>query len=66
VTIPVLAIGGGKSPAWMQNGMRALACALPNAQARTLTRQNHDVSAKAIAPALSAFFGTGNAGARTR
>ena len=56
VTVPVLAVAGGKSPAWMQNGMRALSSALSNAQHRTLAGQTHDVSAKALDPLLKAFF----------
>jgi pimeloyl-ACP methyl ester carboxylesterase len=57
VTIPTLAIDGGKSPTWMRNGTRALAKVLPNAEYRTLEGQTHDVSAKALAPVLDAFFG---------
>jgi len=56
VTVPVLAVAGGKSPAWMQNGMRALSSALSNAQHRTLAGQTHDVSAKALDPLLKQFF----------
>jgi pimeloyl-ACP methyl ester carboxylesterase len=58
VAIPTLAIDGGKSPAWMQNGTRALATALSNAQYRTLEGQTHDVAAKALAPVLKEFFGS--------
>ncbi|HEV2666615.1 MAG TPA: hypothetical protein VG324_16980 [Blastocatellia bacterium] len=36
VTAPTLVVDGGKSPAWMRNGNRALAGILPNAQYRTL------------------------------
>jgi len=56
VTIPTLAIDGGKSPPWMRNGTRALSTALPNAQYRTLEGQTHDVAAKALAPVLKEFF----------
>lgn len=56
LTIPVLAIAGGKSPAWMQNGMRALGSSLSNARYRALEGQTHDVSAKALAPVLEAFL----------
>jgi pimeloyl-ACP methyl ester carboxylesterase len=59
VTVPALAIAGGRSPAWMQNGTRALADALCNAQCRTLEGQTHDVSAKALAPVLEQFFADG-------
>jgi pimeloyl-ACP methyl ester carboxylesterase len=57
VTVPALAIAGGKSPAWMQNGTRALATVLSHAQYRTLEGQTHDVGAKALAPVLNEFFG---------
>jgi pimeloyl-ACP methyl ester carboxylesterase len=56
VTTPTLVISGGKSPAWMQNSMRALAEVLPNARHRTLERQTHIVKPKALAPVLSEFF----------
>ncbi len=57
VNLPALVLHGGRSPAWMQAGTRALAAALPHAQCRVLDGQTHDVHAKAIAPALKAFFG---------
>jgi len=56
VTIPVLAMAGGKSPRWMQTGMRALASVLSNARHRTLEGQTHDVSAKALDPVLKEFL----------
>jgi len=56
VTVPVLAVAGGRSPAWMQQGMRALATALPNAEFRTLQGQTHDVSARAVEPLLNQLF----------
>jgi len=56
VAIAALAIDGGKSLPWMQNGSRALAAALCGAQYRTLEGQAHDGSAKVLAPALSEFF----------
>lgn len=55
-TMPVLAIGGGKSDAWMQNAQRAIADVLPNAEHRTLDGQNHMVQPKALAPLLIEFF----------
>jgi pimeloyl-ACP methyl ester carboxylesterase len=56
VKIPTLVAAGGKSPAWMTNGTRALADALPDARYRTLAGQNHMVKPQAIAPALTEFF----------
>jgi pimeloyl-ACP methyl ester carboxylesterase len=58
VRAPALAIAGGKSPAWMQAGMRALAGVLAHAEPCMLDGQTHDVSAKALAPVLRAFFGS--------
>lgn len=56
VTMPVLAIGGSKSDAWMQNAQKAIAANLPNARHRTLEGQNHMVPASAIAPQIREFF----------
>jgi pimeloyl-ACP methyl ester carboxylesterase len=58
VAVPALAIDGGKSPAWMKNGTRAVANVLPRAHYRTLEGQTHDVRAKVLAPVLSDFFGS--------
>jgi pimeloyl-ACP methyl ester carboxylesterase len=58
VDCPVLVVDGGKSPAWMRNGMAALAAALPNATSVTLPGQTHLVKAAALAPALVDFFST--------
>jgi len=54
--LPILVVVGGKSPAWMRNGMAALAAVLPNAKLRTLAGQTHMVSEKALAPLLVDFF----------
>jgi pimeloyl-ACP methyl ester carboxylesterase len=56
VKVPTLAAAGGKSPAWITNGTRALAAALPDAAYRTLPGQNHMVKAQVIAPVLTEFF----------
>jgi len=56
VKVPALVAAGGKSPAWMANGARALAGALPDAAYRALPGQNHMVKAQAIAPVLTEFF----------
>ena len=56
VKVPTLVAAGGKSPAWMSNGTRALAEALPDASYRTLPGQNHMVKAQVIAPVLTEFF----------
>lgn len=56
-TMPVLVMDGGKSPAYMRNGMRALADVLPDARHRTLPGQTHLVKAGVHAPVLADFFG---------
>lgn len=56
VTMPTLVAVGGKSPAWMKNGMRALSGVLPNAEHRTLEGQTHIVKPEALAPVLVEFF----------
>ena len=56
MTTPTLAMDGGKSPAWMRGGMRALGSALPRAQYRTLAGQTHEADAKVLAPVLRDFF----------
>jgi pimeloyl-ACP methyl ester carboxylesterase len=60
-TQPTLVICGGKSPAWMRNGMHALAEVLPNARLQTLEGQTHLVKPKALAPLLLEFFGAESA-----
>lgn len=56
VTVPALVVSGGKSPAWMQNAMKALGAALPNGTHRTLEGQTHIVKVAALAPVLEEFF----------
>jgi pimeloyl-ACP methyl ester carboxylesterase len=56
IAIPVLAMSGGKSPAWLRNGMEALARALPRGRHLSLEGQTHDLKAKVVAPVLSDFF----------
>ncbi len=55
-TLPALVADGGRSPAWMRNGCRALADVLPNAAYRTIPGQTHLVKPKALAPVLREFF----------
>lgn len=56
VTMPALVMAGGKSPAYMQNGMRYLADVLPNAQHLTLPGQTHMVKEAVLAPEIVRFF----------
>jgi pimeloyl-ACP methyl ester carboxylesterase len=59
VAVPTLVLDGGKSPAWMRNGNRALAGVIPAAEHGTVDGQTHMVKAKALAPVLDEFFGDG-------
>ena len=56
VAVPVLAMAGGASPAWMRNGVRTLAGLLPNATYRTFEGQTHAVDPQILAAALEEFF----------
>ncbi|MGH7453770.1 MAG: alpha/beta fold hydrolase [bacterium] len=56
VTIPALVMGGGASPAWLQDAAKAVAAALPHAEHRTLEDQTHDVDPDMLADALQSFF----------
>ena len=60
VKTPTLVAVGGKSPAWMTNGTRALAGVLPDGRHQTLPGQNHMVKPQVITPALTEFFGQEN------
>jgi len=59
VTVPTLVMVGGKSPAWMANGMRSLAELLPDGRLQVLEGQTHMVKAKALAPAVKPFLSVG-------
>jgi len=56
VTVPTLVAYGAKSPAVLQQGSRALAEVLPNAELRELEGVSHNVQMNALAPVLAEFF----------
>jgi pimeloyl-ACP methyl ester carboxylesterase len=56
VMSPTLVMAGGKSPAYMQNSMKAWAKVFPNAVHRTLPGQTHMVKQDVLAPALVEFL----------
>lgn len=56
IDAPALLADGGKSPAWMRNGVQALADAVPQSQRRTLPGQTHQVKVRVPAPVLTEFF----------
>jgi len=56
VRSPALVLGGGNSPEWMLEAVRATADALPDARLGTLDGQTHMVKPAALAPALAEFL----------
>jgi pimeloyl-ACP methyl ester carboxylesterase len=50
-TVPTLILVGGRSPDWMQHGMRQLDQLLPNSQLRSLEGQTHMVKAGGLSGA---------------
>ena len=58
ISVPTLVVGGEKSPRELRNAVEAVAAALPNAQNRFLSGQDHNVSSRALAPILFEYFGT--------
>jgi pimeloyl-ACP methyl ester carboxylesterase len=60
VRTPTLVMHGGAGSPAMRDAARAISEAIPKAELRTLARQTHGVSPKALAPVLEEFF------ARTR
>jgi pimeloyl-ACP methyl ester carboxylesterase len=56
VTVPTLVAYGAKSPAVLEQGSRALAEMLPNADLRELEGVGHNVRMNVLAPVLAGFF----------
>jgi pimeloyl-ACP methyl ester carboxylesterase len=56
VTMPTLVVYGAKSPDVLQQGSRALAEVLPNAELRELAGISHNVKMSVLAPVLAEFF----------
>jgi pimeloyl-ACP methyl ester carboxylesterase len=56
VTVPTLVVTGAKSPEVLQQGSRALAEVLPNAELRELEGVSHNIKMKVLAPVLTEFF----------
>jgi pimeloyl-ACP methyl ester carboxylesterase len=56
VSVPTLVVYGAKSAAVLQEGSRALAEVLPNAELRELERVSHNAKMNVLAPVLAGFF----------
>jgi pimeloyl-ACP methyl ester carboxylesterase len=57
IGVPVLAVAGGASPAWMREAVEAVADAVPDGAYRCLEGQAHMVDPHVLAPVLVEFFG---------
>jgi pimeloyl-ACP methyl ester carboxylesterase len=55
IATPTLVVDGGKSPAGVRTAADEIAGRLPHALRRTLDGQSHNVSMKALAPAIDEF-----------
>jgi len=56
VSVPVLVIAGGKSPAYLKNAQAAIAAQLPDGRLEELPGQTHMVRGKATVPVLRRFW----------
>ncbi|MFJ8539798.1 alpha/beta fold hydrolase [Streptomyces sp. NPDC093591] len=57
ITVPVLSVAGGASPAWMREASRAVAETAPEGTYRSLEGQTHMVEPDVLGPVLAEFFG---------
>jgi pimeloyl-ACP methyl ester carboxylesterase len=56
IDVPTLVLGGGNSPEWFHNTVRAVADTVPDAQLRFLAGQDHRAADDVLAAALRDFF----------
>ncbi|GCB45842.1 alpha/beta fold hydrolase [Streptomyces sp. NL15-2K] len=56
ITVPVLSVAGGASPAWMREAARAVAETASQGTYRSLEGQTHTVDPSVLAPVLAEFF----------
>jgi pimeloyl-ACP methyl ester carboxylesterase len=56
ITVPVLVLGGAKSPEWFQRTVRETTAAIPGARLTMLEGYDHGAPPEALAPVLTEFF----------
>lgn len=56
IDVPALVMVGSKSPPWMGHAVKTVSEAIEGAKMVTVPKQDHNASAKAIAPLLRDFF----------
>jgi pimeloyl-ACP methyl ester carboxylesterase len=66
ITVPVLVVGGEKSPAPLKDAVATVTRALPDARSVYLKGQDHYISAPALAPVVVEFFNAPHAASTPR
>jgi pimeloyl-ACP methyl ester carboxylesterase len=56
IDVPTLVLGGGNSPEWFHNTVRAVAETIPGAELRFLAGQDHGAADDVLAPVLIDFL----------
>jgi len=56
ITVPVLILGGARSPGWFKQTVEATAAATPGARLVMVDGQDHNVPPEVIGPVLTEFF----------
>jgi pimeloyl-ACP methyl ester carboxylesterase len=56
IRVPTMVLGGGNSPEWFHNTVRAVAATIPGAQHRLLDGQDHGAADDVLAPVLIEFL----------
>jgi pimeloyl-ACP methyl ester carboxylesterase len=56
ITVPTLAMAGGKSPEWMVHAAKTVSTSVGDGTFRMIPGQDHNVAAKPMAAALTEFF----------
>ena len=56
ISIPILALAGGASPAWSREVAQVVAATVHNGQLRVLPDQSHGVADDVLIPVLTSFF----------
>jgi pimeloyl-ACP methyl ester carboxylesterase len=56
IAVPVLVLGGGNSPDWFRQSVRATAAAIPGARLVMLEGQDHGAPPEVLTPVLTEFF----------
>ena len=59
ISVPVLLIAGGNSPAYMQHAPTAIAAQIPDAETTILDGQTHEVKAEVLSPVVATHFPRG-------